>query len=354
MASRKSNKKFANVIKSRPVEQSRGVINKFSVLDMDEDQSDSEKLNFETSAPTIELDDSRPDKSKSNGSTSEKLLYDNSKSNKSRSDKSEHNNFVSVATETLPESEIPTPSKKFVPSIFQDDGGWKSSSVSKSKKKLEKDLDKSDDRSVNKQLYVDDEKIDNDEMGNNLFLQSSWTVWTHQSDCPDWTEESYTNIYVINSVGSFWRFFNNFHLFDKSRNQLFIMRNKIKPIWEDNENRKGGICSIKLDCFNKQGKIDMGTDIMVCISLLIMNETFLTNNAEINGISYSIKNKSVLIKLWCKNFNYDITGKLPISLFNKLDTTLRSMDKFSYGSRKSDNKMSIRYTPIKPEYDVEK
>ena len=204
----------------------------------------------------------------------------------------------------------------------------------------------------NKQLYV--ETVDNvNELGNNMFFNSPWTVWVHKSDCQVWTEDSYTNIYVINSIGSFWRFFNNFHLLDKVRNQLFIMRNKVKPIWEDNENRNGGICSVKLDCYSKQGRSDVGVDAMICLCLLIMNETFIpNNNEEINGISYSIKNRSVLIKLWCKNFNTKITEKIPSGFFNKLDSILKGIDKYSFG-KKSDNKLSIRYTQIKPEYELE-
>jgi hypothetical protein len=205
----------------------------------------------------------------------------------------------------------------------------------------------------NKQLYI--ETLDNaNSLGNNMFLNSPWTVWVHKSDCLTWTEDSYTNIYVINSLGSFWRFFNNFHLLDKVKNQLFIMRNKVKPIWEDNENRNGGICSIKLDCFSKQGKSDVGVVAMTAICLLIMNETFVQyNNEEINGISYSIKNRSVLIKIWCKNFSTKISEKIPLGFFNKLDATLNSLDKYSFDRKKGENKLSIRYSQIKPEYELD-
>ena len=216
---------------------------------------------------------------------------------------------------------------------------------------------KTDDECANeeqKKLYI--ETFDNtNELGNNMFLNSPWTVWIHKADCQVWTEESYTNIYVVNSIGSFWRFFNNFHALDKVRNQFFIMRNKIKPIWEDNDNRNGGICSIKLDCFSRQGRIDIGVEIMMCVCLLVMNETLVQANEEINGISYSIKNRSVLIKLWCKNFNNKISEKLPIGLFSKLDTMMRNMDRDRGYGRKppTDNKLSIRYTQIKPEYEME-
>lgn len=206
----------------------------------------------------------------------------------------------------------------------------------------------------NKQLYVENLEVSN-ELGNNKYFNSPWTVWIHKSDCTSWTEDSYTNAYMINNIGSFWRFFNNFQLIDKVKNQIFIFRNKIKPIWEDNENRNGGICSIKIDCHNRLGKYDIGSITMSCISLLVMNETFIQNCDEINGISYSIKNRSIFIKLWCKNYNTKITEKLPLGFLNKLDSLLESQEKFSYNKKqdsKYDSKISIRYTQIKPEYEI--
>lgn len=208
-----------------------------------------------------------------------------------------------------------------------------------------------------KELYIENvDNVDNMvDMGNDIFLNSMWTVWTHKYDCDVWTEDSYNNIYVINSIGTFWRFFNNFKLFDKTRNQLFIMRNKIKPIWEDNENRKGGICSIKMDY---KGHGDLGSDVMTCISLLIMNETFIQENDEINGIAYSIKNGSVFIKIWCKNYSFDILKKLPFPLFNKLRSMITVTDnsnKYKYSkhnNKRNDYGLSIYYFEIQPEYDV--
>lgn len=211
------------------------------------------------------------------------------------------------------------------------------------------------DEIENKPLYIE-EHDDSTDLGNDLYFSTPWTVWVHKSDCNVWTEDSYTNIYVINNIGSFWRFFNNFHMLDKSRNQFFIMRNKIKPIWEDNENKKGGICSIKLDCTSKYGRSDIGVEAMVCISLLVMNETLVTPNSdEINGISYSIKNRSVLIKLWTKNYANKINEKLPIVLMNRLETLLKNNDKYSYKKTEGDNrsKINVKYSQIEPEYELE-
>jgi len=191
----------------------------------------------------------------------------------------------------------------------------------KNEEKMGKEIKKKDIEDIN-------------EYGNTKFLNSIWTVWIHKSDCTSWTEESYTNIYAINNVGSFWRFYNNFHLLDKNKYQYFVMRNKIKPIWEDNENRNGTICSFK---------VDYGICAFTCISLLIMNETFIKNNEEINGISYTTKNKSALLKIWFKNIFNKITGKESIEFLNKFNITARN-NKFG------NKNVSIRYAQIKPEY----
>ena len=197
-----------------------------------------------------------------------------------------------------------------------------------------------------KKLYMDPddycEELEN-ELGNTKFLNAPWTVWIHKaSDVSNWTEDSYTCIYVINSIGSFWRFFNNFQMLDKINYQYFIMRNKIKPIWEDNENRNGSICSFR---------VEYGPCAMACMSLLIMNETFMTGNDIINGVSYSIKNRSILIKVWYKTFDNKIVDKIPIAFMNKLDAVIKgNNDKFG---KRNDNSISIKYTKILPEYSIE-
>lgn len=198
----------------------------------------------------------------------------------------------------------------------------------------------------------DPSQSEDDVRGDKMFLASPWKVWTHRADSLDWTESSYINIFTVDSIGTMWRFLNNFHLLDKHTNQIFIMRNQIKPMWEHNENRCGGICSIKLDCYSRQGKMDIGSEVMICLCLLIMNETLIQNNSEINGISYSIKNKCVLIKLWYKDFKTNITDKLPLSFFNRLDVVIRGASKTTYAGKKTDKMISIQCKPIKPEFEI--
>lgn len=297
------------------------------------------------------------------------------------------NKIVVDIVEKKPVAELKEPEKFDSTKNFNNtEGIEKSSSFSKfegawetaSKKRNKKDFGKSDfvrkqnqensdeENSNDKQLYVEqsDPIVD---FGNEKYLHSRWTVWIHKSDCKEWKESHYTNVYQIDSIGSFWRFFNNFHLFDKQKNQFFIMRNKIKPIWEDNENRDGGICSIKFECPSKPGKIDIGVNAMIAVCLLVMNETFISTNEEINGISYSIKNRSVLIKLWYKDAkknNVLINGerdnevfksKLPASLVPlKIYSVLKNNEKgFGRKTDLIDDVVSIKCKEIKPEWEVE-
>lgn len=194
----------------------------------------------------------------------------------------------------------------------------------------------------------DEEIIKNEEdiIGKNKYLNSRWTVWVHRNDCPDWTVNGYQFIWTIDSLSSFWRFFNNFQKINKEENQFFIMRDKIKPIYEDNHNRKGGRCSLKLDCYDRNNKNDSGCEVMEVLCLLIMNETLIPDTDEINGISYSIKNRSILIKLWTKEFENDIKEKLPKNLINKISSAIKN-----HTFRRFDNNISVRYTKIEPEYE---
>lgn len=195
----------------------------------------------------------------------------------------------------------------------------------------------------NKQL-VDIEKDSGIENGDNLLLNSTWNIWKHNNNTTDWTINSYEKIYNINSISSFWRFFNNFNLLDKITHQYFIMRQGIMPIWEDVNNKNGGICSIKIDYYNNKNRNELGSEIMLCICLLILNETLVQSSTSINGVSYAVKNKSILIKIWINNYdnNKNLIDCLPIILLKKIDNCIKTIDKQIY----KPNTVSIQYKKI--------
>ena len=202
-----------------------------------------------------------------------------------------------------------------------------------------------------KQIY--DENEEYGDIGNDKKLNSQWTMWLHQTDNNDWTLQGYQKRYVINSIGSFWRCFNNFQFYDLYKNQIFMMRDEIAPIWEDVNNKFGGICSIKIDSTQRGFKTDISTEIFVSICLLAMNETMvMSNDTTINGISYAVRKKNILIKLWTRTFYEDnkFVEELPKTLINKFNSELQ---KHLLGTQfENSYKMSIQYKKIQPQYEI--
>jgi hypothetical protein len=194
----------------------------------------------------------------------------------------------------------------------------------------------------NKQIFVKME--DDGTHGDNLLLNSAWNIWKHSNNTTDWTIGSYEKIFKIDSIGSFWRFFNNFNLLDKITYQFYIMREGIMPIWEDVNNKHGGICSIKVDYFNNKNRNELGSELMVCICLLVLNETLIANNVNINGVSYAVKNKSILIKIWVNNFtnNKNLVELLPITFLKRIDSLIKYIEKPGFRP----NTVSLQYKKI--------
>lgn len=197
--------------------------------------------------------------------------------------------------------------------------------------------------------------------GDDMKLHTTWTVWIHANDNPDWSLESYKAIYEIDSVGSMWRFLHVLENLDKSVRQYFIMRSGITPIWEDNNNKQGGICSIMIDNMSRsRSGGDLGVDAFSAICIMVLNESFVKNNQIINGLCYSIKSRSALIKLWIKDYELHKNFKevIPLTILKHIDTMLLNMDSHnnynrnSYVNRSNNSrsKISVRLTQIKPNY----
>ena len=83
----------------------------------------------------------------------------------------------------------------------------------------------------------------------------------------------------------------------------------------------------------------------------VMNETFVAQDKKINGISYSVKKRSSLIKVWTKTYSpeHDFIKDLPVPLMNKFNV---EMQKQSKNVLNNDGKISIQYKQIKPEFEL--
>jgi hypothetical protein len=177
-----------------------------------------------------------------------------------------------------------------------------------------------------------------------LKMDNYFRVLGHHNNDSSWDYNSYhkiTELHTWINLGSFFNSLNKasgecvYTDFD-----IFLMKNEISPMWEDNENRNGSICSIKIDSL-----VD-GYEIFKNLTFNIANNTLLKFNPttwnSVNGISYSSKKLDnanetycVIIKVWFKIniLNYTSVDKILNDDINQLIS-----------------RYSIKNKPIKPEY----
>lgn len=163
-------------------------------------------------------------------------------------------------------------------------------------------------------------------------LQFNWVLWCHKLSSNDWSLDGFEQLYTIRTVKDFWRIFSNLDQMGMEYMHFYLMKEDIKPTWEDKNNRDGGICSIKIDFQQASGIMEDLCSHMVTHFLLVNPHSI----DEVNGIAFSPKinsrNSFAIVKIWNKHRNND-TSKL-------LNATL--LDKY--------NKLSIQYKQNKPEF----
>ena len=185
-----------------------------------------------------------------------------------------------------------------------------------------------------------------------LNMLNYYRVLAHHNEDKNWDLNSYMNICTLVNWGDVSRLFNTLNI-STERNKItdfdiFIMKNDISPLWEDEENRNGSICSFKID------SLIQGYEILKLIFYHVCNNTLMSFNHKywnnINGVSFSPKKMDtlatrdndndddlhcVIIKIWYKN-NYSILGNIEKYFNPEIGAVLR--------------KYSTKTKAIKPEY----
>lgn len=142
-------------------------------------------------------------------------------------------------------------------------------------------------------------------------LNDSWVLWKHQSK-NDWSLNGFIKLYTIETIEDFWVLNNSWEVNGGIHlNRYFLMKNYIKPIWEDNENKNGGCWSFKI-------KENQSQELWDDLASYLVSGNLLDNYEELNGISLTKKKNSwVVLKIWnknnrnssLKNINYNILKK---------------------------------------------
>lgn len=130
-------------------------------------------------------------------------------------------------------------------------------------------------------------------------LNNKWTLWLHLPHDTDWTINSYKKVSTFETLEDCIILIENINKQIVEKCMLFIMKNNIKPIWEDSENTKGGCLSYKINTdyvYEVWKKLNY---YLIGGSLINDNDNDIMNN--INGISISPKKNFCIIKFWIKN-----------------------------------------------------
>ncbi len=125
-------------------------------------------------------------------------------------------------------------------------------------------------------------------------LSDTWILWAHLPHDTDWSIKSYIKIQAFKTVEEAISIINVLPAKLIVNCMLFIMRNGIMPIWEDERNRHGGCFSYKIS--NKDVPQSWKE-----LSYSLVGETLSDNKAilnEINGITISPKKNFCVVKIW--------------------------------------------------------
>lgn len=128
-------------------------------------------------------------------------------------------------------------------------------------------------------------------------LSNKWTLWLHLPHDTDWSISSYKKVSTFNTLEDCIILIENINKEIVEKCMLFIMKNNIKPIWEDEENCKGGCISYKIS-------IDYVYEVWKKLNYYLIGETLIDNKDildNINGISISPKKQFCIIKFWISN-----------------------------------------------------
>ena len=124
-------------------------------------------------------------------------------------------------------------------------------------------------------------------------LNSQWKLYVHNLEEKDWSLDSYKEIYTFKTIQDCWTFFNNYKNFRKFN--FYIMRENIKPVYEDPQNKNGYSYSYIIP---GRKVTDTFTDIVV----KMFSEMLLKDSLEICGLSLTPKHNNIsILKIWLKN-----------------------------------------------------
>ena len=131
-------------------------------------------------------------------------------------------------------------------------------------------------------------------------LYDKWVLWAHLPHDTDWSLKSYIQLMQVESMEEMISLYNSIPPAMVKNCMLFLMRQNIKPMWEDPNNKQGGCFSFKVTNKNVP-------EVWKSVSYLLTGETLSQEKNfqdNITGITISPKKSFCILKIWMKNLEF--------------------------------------------------
>jgi translation initiation factor 4E len=146
-------------------------------------------------------------------------------------------------------------------------------------------------------------------------LNTNWTLWAHLPHDTDWSINSYKRVYNFDYLEESIALCESIPDIMVKNCMLFLMKENIKPTWEDPSNRNGGCFSYKVSNKNVYEIWKKLFYYTVC-NQISNNNSFVNN---ITGITISPKKNFCIIKIWMCDSKYQNPELININSINGLN-----------------------------------
>ncbi|KAK0423793.1 hypothetical protein QR680_008336 [Steinernema hermaphroditum] len=134
-------------------------------------------------------------------------------------------------------------------------------------------------------------------------LQRSFTMWYLRGDRTREWLDCLKQLVAFNTVEGFWAIYN--HILPPSRldfgSDYYVFRKGIKPMWEDDNNAKGGRWLISIDRTKRSARLDA---FWIELLIALIGEQF-EDSEHICGIVVNCRHKGDKISVWTRDAEKD-------------------------------------------------
>jgi len=141
-------------------------------------------------------------------------------------------------------------------------------------------------------------------------LANRWTLWAHLPHNTDWSITSYIPIATFTTVEDTLAVTETLPSILVENCMLFIMKEGIKPTWEDPKNRNGGCFSYKVSNKNVY-------KVWKDLTYVVAGETISKNTGFVScvtGITISPKKNFCIIKIWMSDCSHQNPGVITLDV----------------------------------------